>query len=68
MDMTSNVNDQVNIAIRGDRVGFTQTGRARETHWDGGRYWDALLFDMLHHEFDSPVLGGTFDFLNVDGE
>ncbi len=42
------------------KLGFTQFGRARQSHWASGRYWDTLLFDMLRDEFDSPVLASHF--------
>jgi RimJ/RimL family protein N-acetyltransferase len=49
------------------KLGFTQFGRARQAHWAGGRYWDVLLYDMLHDEFDSPVLAREFSFLRAPG-
>ena len=51
-----------------ERVGFTRIGRARQAHWAGGRYWDVLLFDLLHDEFESPVLAREFDFLDRPGD
>ena len=48
------------------KVGFQEFGRAREAHWTSGRYWDVLLFDMLHHEFTSPVLARKFSFLRAE--
>ncbi|CAN5767810.1 hypothetical protein BH23CHL2_BH23CHL2_25060 [soil metagenome] len=48
------------------KVGFREFGRARQAHWASGRYWDVLLFDMLHHEFTSPVLTNEFSFFRSE--
>lgn len=38
------------------RVGFQESARRRECHWQDGRFWDEIVMDCLASEFQSPVL------------
>jgi len=39
-----------------ENVGFRRAGRLREAERRGNHRFDHILMDMLHHEFESPML------------
>lgn len=42
------------------KAGFRESGRRRESHWQGGRLWDTVYLDCLASEFVRPALGRAF--------
>ena len=39
-----------------ERAGFKEVGRRRQARYFAGRYWDAIYYDLLRSEFESPVV------------
>jgi diamine N-acetyltransferase len=38
------------------KAGFREVGRRREARYFAGRYWDAIYYDLLRSEFESPIV------------
>jgi diamine N-acetyltransferase len=53
---------EFNLAARRtyEKAGFSESGRRRQCHWMGGRFWDEIYMDCLAAEFSSPVLSRIF--------
>jgi RimJ/RimL family protein N-acetyltransferase len=49
-----------NVAARRcyEKAGFREIGRRRQARCIAGRWYDAILMDLLAEEFTSPVVGG----------